>query len=193
MVKGIFSATLLGGLIVWVWMFISWMFLPFHCSQFKSFEDQETVHEVIGALAKEDGIYTIPSLCKQKFPDTEQVFKEIQTDKLKTSNIVFLSINSSGFTPSSTIPYIVDLVSSLVAALFVSLIVMLMAASGYGWKLFAITLIGFVGGIYAEVPNWIWFGFPLENALLGIADLVIAWFLAGIVMAGLIRPRHPIS
>jgi hypothetical protein len=193
MVKGIFSATLFGGIIVWMWMFISWTVLPWHCSALKRFENESTVQEVISAVAKEDGIYTIPALCKQDLPDPDQILEEIQQEELKTSKIIVMSINSSGFTPSSIIPHVVSLLTNIACALFVSLIVMLMAASGYGWKLFAITLIGLIAGIYAEVPLWIWMGFPLHNALIGIADLVISWFLAGIVMAGLIRPRHQVS
>jgi hypothetical protein len=191
MVKGIFSSTLLGGLIVWIWILISWTVLPWHCNTIKSFENESVVQEAISAIAKEDGIYVIPG-CKNKLPEVEDVVDTIQKEKFETRQIIFMSLNSSGFS-SSVIPIAVDFLFRIVSALFVSLVVMLMAASSYGWKLFAITLLGLFAGIQAEVSMWIWFGFPLDSMLIGIADSVIAWFLAGIVMAGLIRPKHQVS
>lgn len=190
MVKGIWSASILGGLIVWAWFTISWMVLPWHCAAVHSFENESALQQVIDVVAKKDGIYRLPSSCSKEMIEAKDVLEEFESPEIKTSKIIFMSVNSSGLAPKSVIPYTIDLITNIVVALFVSLIVMLMAANSYGWKVFAITLLGLICGIYSAIPSWIWFGFPLEFGLLILIDCVIGWFIASLVMAALIRPKH---
>jgi hypothetical protein len=43
--------------------------------------------------------------------------------------------------------------------------------------------------LIAVMPNWIWWRYPSDWVLVGMADIVIAWLLAGMVIAKVSAPR----
>jgi len=45
--------------------------------------------------------------------------------------------------------------------------------------------VGLAAGIEILLPEANWYGFPLQTQLAELADLVIGWFILGIVLAAL--------
>lgn len=44
-------------------------------------------------------------------------------------------------------------------------------------------------GVIAVILNWIWWHFPRDFVLLTMADILIAWLLAGMVIAKVAAPK----
>ena len=88
------------------------------------------------------------------------------------------------------IPLIVSLVTYFIGGLIVALIIMPMASSSYRWKLFSVAMVGLAIGCMSMLPAWNWWGLPFQYALLMIVDHVIAWLLAGFVIAAFIHPKQ---
>jgi hypothetical protein len=45
--KGLWLGTILGAIIVFIWMMISWMFIPWHCMVMNKFSNEQSVSETI--------------------------------------------------------------------------------------------------------------------------------------------------
>lgn len=178
MAKGLWRTTFIGGFIAWLWMFISWSVLPWHCNLEQSFVDEKAAVEAISTQAKTNGVYNYPSLCN----------KNAKQDGTK----IFLTIARNG-EKGMMIPIIISLIIYFIGGLIVALIIMQMASNTYGWKLFSVGMIGLAIGCMSMLPAWNWSGFPFNYALLMIADNVIAWVLAGLVIAAFIHPKRPKS
>ncbi|MFN0065181.1 MAG: hypothetical protein ACKVOH_02970 [Chlamydiales bacterium] len=179
MAKGLWRSTFIGGFIAWLWIVISWTIIPWHCPIMNSFPNEAENVKTITSMVGTSGIYMSPNQCSG-----------MATKPAAKSPIVFLSVNMSGNSDNTIIPYVISLIIYFIGALLIALVIMQMASSGYGSKLFAVTMIGLVIGFMAMLPGWNWMGYPFNFVLLMIVDSLIAWFLAGLVIAGFVHPKH---
>jgi hypothetical protein len=53
-----------------------------------------------------------------------------------------------------------------------------------------VTLVGILASIMTLVPYWNWYGFPTDFTLAQIAENAVGWFLAGLVLALIVRPAR---
>ena len=176
MAKGLWRATFIGGFVAWLWMIVSWTILPWHCGVMETFPNEKAAVEAISSQTRASGVYTYPSLCAESK----------STSKTK----IFLAINKTGENGGMMIPLIISLITYFIGGLIVALIIMQMASSTYGWKLFATAMIGLAIGVMSMLPAWNWWGIPFNYSLLMIVDNLIAWLLAGLVIAAFIHPKH---
>ena len=152
------------------------MVLPWHCNVSQTFPNEKAAVEAISSQAKTSGVYYYPSLCGNG-------------EMGNTKTRIFLSISRDADT-GMMVPLIISLITYFIGGLIVALIIMQMASNTYGWKLFSVGMIGLAIGCMSMLPAWNWWGIPFNYALLMIADNVIAWVLAGLVIAGFIHPKH---
>lgn len=76
-----------------------------------------------------------------------------------------------------------NVVSALLAAWLLSKV-----ASGFTGRVLFVTLLGVFGFITISVPYWNWYGFPTDFTTAEGIDQVVGWFLAGLVLAAIVRP-----
>jgi hypothetical protein len=72
---------------------------------------------------------------------------------------------------------------ALLAAILVSQL-----RPGFFRRVACVTLVGVLASILILVPYWNWYGFPTDFTLGQIAEQIVAWLLAGIVLALIVRP-----
>jgi hypothetical protein len=54
-----------------------------------------------------------------------------------------------------------------------------------------LAMAGLAGSLLIEVSNWNWYGFSASWSTVNVIDHTIQWFLAGLVLAALIRRLAP--
>lgn len=173
---------ILGGIVAYAWSSISWMALPFHMDSLQTLSNEAAVAEAIveGAEAG-TGIYLIPG--------DKSMSQEEKNAAIQSGPMIFAAVRpgeNSGFSMNSLM--IRGLSATLVSALILGL--MLVAAAprlNYIGRVFFVTLGGAFAAISAIYPNQIWWEFSTDFVSLNMIDQVVAWFLGGLVMAGLIR------
>ncbi|MCB1081289.1 MAG: hypothetical protein KDK69_05645 [Chlamydiia bacterium] len=191
MVKSI-VAGIIGGIIAFVWGFVSWMVLPWHNEVINKFQNQEFVSWVIKENVTKDGVYMAPYAHGDQFsmtPDDISSEMKQQDAALKKGPYVFAQVRVNGVDMSSPLPYIYSFLTQFVAIFFVSFLMLKMVDTTYGGRLFFVTMIGLLAGIIALVPNWNWFGAGYRFTLVMMADYVVQWFLVGLFLAGFARPK----
>lgn len=167
------KAGVLGGIVVFAWCAISWMVLPWHTSTMHNFTDTKAVVDVIQANITNSGVYFMPTMTK-----TETAAEATPV----VEPIIFAAVRMEGQS-SMVKPMVIGLITDIVAATLVAWLLMLASGLSYWGRVRFVTIFGLAAGIVGQVPNWNWLGFDAMFTLVQMADLVIGWYFAGLVLA----------
>lgn len=178
--KALIKGTISGAIIVFIWMMLSWMVIPWHCAVMSAFTDPAKVSSVIMENTTDEGIYVLPSFC-------DATNMEAHTELMKKGPVIFASVQRYGFDVDSAAPYILSFITQLIGAFLVTYLLLLAKQKGYWRGVWFVTLIGLTVGVIGSLPYWNWWGFTLGFVGVEILDLVISWFLAGLAISAFCR------
>lgn len=164
----VIKAGVLGGIILFIWGAISWMVLPWHQPTIHQFKNEKAVSEVIQANASRSGVYLFPSMFNKQ-------------ETAQNGPMIFASVNLKG-SMSMVIPLLLSLLIQIIAACLVAWMVF-QTTFGYLCRVWFVVVFGIAAGMISQLPNWNWFGFEINFVGVMLADLIIGWFLAGLVIA----------
>ena len=179
--KSLIMGTIFGAIILFAWIAFSWMVLPWHCTPLKKFADENSVAAIIMSNTTDDGIYVLPNLCG------DEGRAEQNMEASEKGPLVFTTVRRDGYDFSSPKPYIISLVIQLIGAFFVTYLLLQIRESTYWERVWFVTAFGIAAGVLAAFPNWNWWGFTFDYALVEFLDFVIGWFLAGLALAAVTR------
>lgn len=179
--KALLKGGIFGGIILYIWMMISWMALPWHCPTFEKFANEEAVTAAIMANSSKSGIYLLPNFCA----DTKEM--KNRSESLRKGPFVFSSIRRDGVNMSSPRPYITAFIVYLIGAFIVTHLLSHTRNLSYWHGVWFVTLIGILVGLLSSAPNWNWWGFSFQFTLVQFLDWVIGWFLAGLAISAVVR------
>jgi len=165
------KAGILGGIVLFIWGFVSWMLLPWHSLTIRHFNSEVAVSQTIESNAPTSGIYILPSTPGSNNPQQPMVFASVRF----------------GGMPSMAMPMVISLITQIVAAFFAAWLLGCTTRLNYIERVLFVLGIAFVATLIADVPAWNWFGFDPQYTLVMIADTLIGWFLAGLVLARYVR------
>lgn len=166
------TAAVLGGTVSFGWGMVSHMVLDLQGQEFRAFADSNAVVETIRANAPEPGIYF----------DGRGLF----------ASVFFRTDMTPRFDPMT--PYLlrqllVEVAVALVLA-WVLLRLPLMTAFQTG-ILFGI--VALAAGMEQLVPMHIWYGFPHSTVAAEGLDLIVGWFIVGVVLGALRKRLAPVA
>lgn len=189
MVKKLLLGTILGGLIVFAWGAISWMVLPWHAATLQAFTNEAVVSKVIQANAPQPGVYFLPNPRRQTTAAESTASAKAAKARMAESPMVFGTIRLVGVSPDSPAYYLQGLLVDMIGAFFMSRLLLTLPGLEYGARLRTITFVALTAGVLTYLPDWHWWGFSTAYTAIKVLDLVIGWFLTGLVMAGVARPE----
>jgi hypothetical protein len=183
--KRIGIASLVGGVVLFIWVIISWGFVPWHRPA--TLPDQGAVTSVLADTATESGIYQFPG----RVESTDEEHAEA-ADGPESAG--WLMYKSGGGMPV-WIQFVVGFVLEvLVAAVIAGLLTMAAPAlPGFASRLGFVMLIGVLMVVGTNLMNWNWMHFPFRFTLEAAADTLVASLLLGIVLAIIVKPYSEIS
>ena len=170
--SGIVKGAIFGGIIVYVWMIVSWMVIPWHQPTMMEFKNARYMAAAITENCHRDGIYVMPQ----------------EKDNTNRVPFVFAAVKLGG-NPMGAGNFIASIIVQVIGAGFISYFLSRSTGMVYVSKVFFVTFIGFVAWLLGMFPGWIWMGMSGGYILVALADLVIGWFLAGLVLAAVVRTR----
>ncbi len=171
--RNILLAGIFGAVALFVWNAFSWMVLPWHAKNLQQFSNETLVSGVIKNNVKKSGVY----------------LSGYNNPSLDGSPLVFsvVSFYSKEGMQSQLITYfLIELVTALIVA---SVIGSIKCANYFG-RLIFIILFALAAAISCQLPYWNWWHFPLNYIMVSMLDMLIGWFLAGILMAAILAPRN---
>jgi len=171
---------ILGSIILFVWSAISWMALPWHMQTMHSFKNDAAIIEVVKANADKSGVYFLPT------PNAQQQQNSMTTEMKGPFVLAAVQFeNMPAMAHSLGIQFIMELIT----AFFACCLLARTKGLGYFGRLGFIFTFSLAIATMSYVPYWNWFGFSTDYTLVGMADIIISWFLAGIIMAAIVRGR----
>jgi hypothetical protein len=163
---------ILAGIVLFIWSAITWMELPWHKTTMHSFKDEKAVSESIKVNAPLSGIYFLPA-------------KGMEVSEQKyTGPMVFASVRLEGLPTSMGLQMVRGLIGEIIAAIFVGWLLMQAVGLNYFQRVCFVVGFAIAASIVANLGNWNWFAFDTNYTLVLVADVLIGWFLAGLVLAG---------
>ena len=173
--KRIIFATLLGAIVAFAWGFASWSLLKWHTP--KTFENSTELARVIQQNSDGHGMYIIPPPTEDGDPDNAA----IENGPFVYATVRPGKIDSWAMWEPMALNFVVNLFLAM-------LIATLMAKrSHYRSKVLVGTAFGLFAGITASMPQMIWMELPKAEATARLCDPLIAWTLASLVMALIVK------
>ena len=177
-------AAIVGGLIFFGWNSFSWSVLPWHQQTVKHFDNEQLVAETLKANIPETGIYVIP---KMNFDSDDNNKTVSDTEKSKKQEpFGFLSYRTKGIERSMEETTKLALGMSVLASIFIVILLSCTSELSYMARVLFVVMAGMIGALLGHVPNWIWWGFDTNYTIVMIADTLIGWFLASLVIAAFV-------
>jgi len=184
MCKSIIKGAIIGGIIVFVWGFVSWMYLPWHTNMFKHFTNEEFVSAAVKENMTKDGMYMIPSLPKNL--ENDEAYSR-QEQLMQKGPFIFGTFVKDGVSPMSWRNLLGSFIGHVVAAGFLSYLLAASKMRCYWGKVWSCVCIAFFAGVVTYFPLYNWLHFPLNYTIVNCLDLIIGWGLAGLALAGIIK------
>lgn len=194
----IILASLLSGIILFVWGMLSWMVLPIHDGTVRPLPDAQAVIDVLKKQNLEDGYYLYPAFpdgSSGPGPEMEAAMQEFE--KKHQAGPIFSVIYKSQGMPSMPpemmiAGLLINMLSSFIAATLLSMAVKNGAMFTYFQRFRFVALIGVFAAIvsFLNLKNWMYFPTDFTRAMM--LDLLLTWIIGGLVIAALIKPAKPI-
>jgi hypothetical protein len=189
--KTLLKSGLLGGLIVFLWGFVSWMVLPYHAETLHHFQDEDAVQAALTTNVLGAGIYLLPHPEPEnaKLPDAlarQNALKRLR--QTEYGPFAFAVVQPKGTGP---IPLLMarGLALKILAAILMTWLLLQMGPASYRRRVFFVMVAAMVGAILVNLEQWNWWAFPDDYVLLQMLDLLMGWFLAGLVMAKIVPSK----
>ncbi len=164
-------AVILSGIVLFLWGFFSWAVLPWHNTVANEFTSEQTVARVLRENAPGAGVYYLP-------------FAEEDRGAGETG--AFVNVLPDGFDMNMGKLMGQALLGQMMAAFLVLLLLRNTSGLAYMQRVGFVALVGLTIGFVGHFPYWNWFGFSAAYVIVIILDSLIAWTLAGLVMARLV-------
>jgi len=173
--KPLVRCAIVGGVIVFLWLMISWILFPMHKMAMNNFTDEREVTSCVLRAAPKDGIYVIPS------------YEEQTEGRAQTEPFIFVNVVRSADLKNMGRPIIISIITQIVGAFLITYLLLRAKAMKYWNRVWFVTIVGIVVALLGTVPAWNWWHFPIGWTILEIFDIAIAWFLGGLVIAKLVK------
>ena len=167
--KFLLVGTVAAGFAIFIWQSVSNTVIPWHEAALSQFKDATAVNQTIRANAPANGVYFTPQgiLAAVSFaPDMGD----------KTRNMA----------PALIKQLVIDLAAAFVLCLLVGRI----ASRGALRTGITLAVAALAAAFVLQLSDWNWYGFSTGYSAANIADIVVQFFIAGLVL-GALATREP--
>ena len=173
------------GIVIFFWGFVSHMLTPLGDMGLQTIPHEEGIAAALKADVREPGLYFLPGHDRTKSQTQEDM--QAHMDKIAKGPYGFMVVYPDGRDVSLSKRLPIEMGTNVVCALLAA-IVASQLRPGFLVRVACVTLLGILGSIMTLVPYWNWYGFPTDFTLAQFVDHAVGWFLAGIVIAAIVRP-----
>jgi hypothetical protein len=188
MMRKFVLCTLVGGVILFVWGFISHMAIPWYHMTVSSFTNENLVAKAVRVSVPSSGIYFYPNLEHKPGMTAEEkkAAMELQQSNAIEGPVIFAAVRKEGMA-SMTAPLVISFVINLVTAFLLTWILIMTGITSYWRKVLLCVLTGIIILVVAHLQYWNWYSFGMGYTLVTGLDTIIGFFLAGLLLARFTR------
>lgn len=183
MTKKVIAAGLLGGAVVFIWLFTTNAVLPFKSDLIHEIApNQLTVHGALKENITEPGTYSVPYLSREE----EGLLPDYRNQPVYTIIYEGYTHGGTGASPSLP-PLFIPFVVSLAAAWMLS-VTSERILSNYLRRFLFVALIGVIIALYDDILQMSLGPQPRDYLVFVAVNNVVTWALAGLVIAWRVKP-----
>ena len=162
---------LVGGLLVFIWQFVSWAAINFHKGEQKYSPNQDAILQMLSSQLSEEGTYFLPTSPPNASSEEQQKAMEASMGK-PWAQISYHKSMDANMGMNMFRGYLTDVVAVLL------LIWLLMKIPNISMQTTIVSciVVGLVGYLTTSYTNSIWFE---KNTLPDLLDAVVAWTICG--------------
>jgi hypothetical protein len=181
--KKLIIATVLGGITMFTWGGLSHLVL-FVGTGFQPLPNEDKVLEVLRRDIPEQGLYFFPGKDFRNATQEQEVLFEHKFRNGPVGLLVYRPVGGDPFSPGKLITQLVSNVLSVFIA-----VIIVSAISGSYWKrVILASLLGLLACTSVSSIYWNWYEFPTSFFIAQILDMIIGFFLAGLLICRIV-PR----
>jgi hypothetical protein len=171
--KKLIIGALIGGILIFLWLTLSWTVLNLHGKEYQKASNQDEVMPFLSSHFTHDGQYRLPMIDQNASSEEHQKFM----DSMKGKPWAVVSYHAS-YDADMVKNILIGLVAAILAAAFVCWILMKNTNSSFGTTFISCVLIGLAGYLFIPFSNRIWFETP--GLKTNVIDTLVSWGLCGI-------------
>ena len=185
-------AGIFGGLVFFFWGFLAHEVLGLGQVGIKDIPNEQVMLSTMRSSINDPGFYFFPGLGLGPNPtsDEKKAAMERFTQKATSGPMGILVYRPIGSNVYSMRYLGTEFALDVVLALIGAILVAWAGLASFGSRLAFVTLAGVMAALLSNVQYWNWYAFPSNYTLATIATQVIGFFLAGIVIALIVRSRR---
>ena len=154
-------AGLVGGVILFVWGFLSWVVLPIHTSSLKNIQNEDAVIATLQQSIDAKGMYTFPGMSHGNGAPTPEAEKA-WTEKYQRGPVGMIMYDPQGSNPmmpmQMVVGFLLNVLSATVVAWFLSRSTAV--ASSYISRVAYCGMFGIFLALASYMLSWNWFNEP---------------------------------
>jgi len=171
-------AGILGGIAMFVWSSIAHLATPLASEGISVLPDEQvTINSFAASLGERHGLFLFPTMGTATATGAKSG---------PTGFLVYHPHGAYALNPRTLITeFITEVIESLIAAFLVSMA----AIASYGTRVGFVALVGLAAAITTNIPYWNWYGFPGRYTAGYALTELIAYVVAGLVIAWLVPKK----
>jgi hypothetical protein len=185
--KKIIAASLLGALTMFIWGAVSHMVI-FIGAGFKPLPGEEKVLSVLKSTINEKGLYFFPG---KDFRNTTKEQDVLFESRFRNGPVGLLVYRPHGGNPLDISKLITQFVCTLLSVL-IAIFIVSASTTGYWKRVCMVTALGLIACTSVSSIYWNWYEFPASFFVAQILDMVIGFFITGMVICKII-PANTIN
>jgi hypothetical protein len=176
------------GIVVFIWGAVAHMALPIGEMGIRAIPHEESVIGALELSIQQPGFYLFPYMNPK---EASEEAKKAWSEKLKKGPAGILVIHPEGSEAMSPRQLSTEVATDVVAALLAALLLSQVRPNTSYWgRVGFVTLLGIFAFVTISIPYWNWYGFPTDFTTGQAIDQIVGWFLAGLVLAAIVRPSN---
>lgn len=178
--KQLVLGSLVTGVVLFLWGFVFWGLIPVPGMHEPT--DEAALWESLGETIPESGAYYVPNF--------EGGPEAVERHEMGPTAMLFVRVEGSPTMPPSMM--VIGFFHMAATAFLIGLLMMRLSAHlrTYRDRVVFVALVGIVVAFWADLAWPVWWRTPW-SFFLGMAVYdVVAWLLAGVVLARFVRPEH---
>jgi hypothetical protein len=182
----ILLAGLLGGIAMFIWVYISWTVLPLGSIGLRKLPNETAVLDALQKnIAENSGIYLFPGLWLEPNPPDKDF-----AEKMARAPSGILMYNAAGSRSIAMSRWLlVDFLTALAQALLAVFLLSRTRLTTFGARLTFVLLVGMLAASATNVGYWNWYGFPWSYTLALIFTQVVGYLWIGLVAAFVLKKQ----
>lgn len=181
---------IVAGIVIFCWGFVSHMLLSLGEMGMQTIAHEDDLNAAIRKDVRDPGLYFVPGRDMSKSPTQEEM--QAHMAKITKGPYGFMVIYPNGRDASMSKRLPIEFGTNVACALLAAVIASQLRP-GFIVRVACVTLIGILASIMTLVPYWNWYGFPTDFTLAQLVEHTVGWFLAGVVLALIVRPAPAVT